>query len=583
MKNLIAMTLLCAFSIGMGCQDSKSIRPIEQENERTKDEESPKLLEETPRDPERSSLSFIRQDGRFWVDALGKQMRLRGTNLGNWLQLEFWMMGSPMNTDAGPIGDQCTLENELEKRFGAAEKERLMAVYRDSWMTARDWDIIQSLGHNIVRLPFMYNLVEDQYKPYTLRSDAWVHLDRAIDEAEKRGMYTIIDLHGAVGSQGWEHHSGCAGKNQLWGSQEYRKRTRWLWEQIAERYKNRAAVAGYGLLNEPWGTDPTTLASYMADLYTAIRAIDQQHIIILPGHNSGIDAYGDPAKRGMKNVAFEMHFYPGFWGWGEGQDPVEVHRDWLFCGSSGTGGVCDWNRRLTDLNTPFLVGEFQPWTALGNLGGAMTRLHYDTYNALGWAATSWAYKTVSRSGSDGSNGWNWGTTTNHAKGGDFPSINISKADKKEIEDYFRKFASQPLLVNETLRSAMTREAQIGVRNEAEHFSFHKGVSIEKSSDADGGLNVAYADDGDWMSYPIHIAKTGRYRLELRVASPHAGGQVIVGRNGKDLVSAAVPQTGDWQKWQTLATTVQLEAGQQDLTVWVEKGGWNFNWWVLTPQ
>ena len=58
-----------------------------------------------------------------------------------------------------------------------------------------------------------------------------------------------------------------------------------------------------------------------------IREVDRDHIIILPGHSAGIDAYGDPAAHGMTNVAFEMHFYPGLFGWG--QIGYTVQRDWL--------------------------------------------------------------------------------------------------------------------------------------------------------------------------------------------------------------------------------------------------------------
>ncbi|HOY24565.1 MAG TPA: hypothetical protein PK002_15525 [Cellvibrio sp.] len=30
-------------------------------------------------------------------------------------------------------------------------------------------------------------------------------------------------------------------------------------------------------------------------------------------------------------------------------------------------------------------------------------------------------------------------------------------------------------------------------------------------------------------------------------------------------------------------TVNLQAGQQDLSVYVRKGGWNINWWQLNAQ
>ena len=86
-----------------------------------------------------------------------------------------------------------------------------------------------------------------------MKEDAWGYLDWAIAEAKEREMYVVLDLHGAAGRQGWEHHSGCAGKNELWNSETYRDRTIWLWERIAEKYKGEEAIAGYGLLNEPWG------------------------------------------------------------------------------------------------------------------------------------------------------------------------------------------------------------------------------------------------------------------------------------------------------------------------------------------
>jgi aryl-phospho-beta-D-glucosidase BglC (GH1 family) len=212
------------------------------------------------------------------VDEDGQQVDLRGLNLGNWLQLEFWMMGSHMRDGGAAIQDQCGLEGLLSERFGHQEKERLMTVYRDSWMTERDWDLVAALNINLVRIPFMFNLIEDETSPMNVRQDAWVHLDWAIQQAEARGIYVILDLHGAVGSQGWEQHSGCADRNELWGSEEYRARTLWLWEQIADRYKDRSAILGHGLLNEPWGTDAETLAAYSYELYDAVRARDPNHV-----------------------------------------------------------------------------------------------------------------------------------------------------------------------------------------------------------------------------------------------------------------------------------------------------------------
>ncbi|MCF2949168.1 cellulase family glycosylhydrolase [Paraglaciecola aquimarina] len=359
--------------------------------------------------PTTESYSMLKQQGTMWVNQQGQKVSLRGINLGNWLAMEMWMFGGEEALGGG-ILDQCTLENTLVERFGEAEKQRLMTLHRDSWITENDWDVMQQAGFNLVRVPFLYDLLENDDQPMTLKDDAWKYLDWAVEMAAARDMYLVLDLHGAAGRQGSEQHTGCAGQNQLWESDEYKARTAWLWKQIAARYKDEPAIAGYGLLNEPWGTDAETLKDFVVDLYDAVRSEDEQHIVILPGHNSeGITAYGDPLDYGMDNVAFEMHFYPGIFGWGEiGYD---VHRDWLTCGENGDAGVCSWAKQARDVFTPMLIGEMQPWTGLGELGGDVTRATFDKYNQLNWAVTAWSLKTVSPAGGVG-NG-SWGLLTNN--------------------------------------------------------------------------------------------------------------------------------------------------------------------------
>ncbi|MCX7221038.1 MAG: cellulase family glycosylhydrolase, partial [Burkholderiales bacterium] len=174
-------------------------------------------------------------------------------------------------------------------------------------------------------------------------------------------------------------------------------------------------------------------------LYGAVRAIDRNHVIILPGHSSGINGYGKPSEQGMKNVAFEMHFYPGMFGWG--QIGMEVHRDWLRCGTTGTSGVCEWNARITALNTAFFVGEFQPWAGLGaGLGGQITRASYDTYASYGWAVTSWSYKIINNVGGQGSG--TWGLVTN-ASATKVPALDFANAPLSDIESLFKLYGSTP--------------------------------------------------------------------------------------------------------------------------------------------
>ena len=366
----------------------------------------PAFAEPAPRE---ETFSKLRAEGTIWMNEQDEKVSLRGVNLGNWLMMEMWMFGNDQIFGQG-IVDQCTFEDALVARFGEAEKDRLFKVHRDSWMTEKDWDFMEDAGFNVVRIPFPYDLIEDDDNPKTLKPDAWHYLDWSIAEAKERKMYVILDLHGAAGRQGWEHHSGCAGKNELWGSQTYRDRTIWLWEQIAQKYKDEDAIAGYGLLNEAWGASPKVMSEFGIDLYHAVRRYDNEHIVILPGHSEdgGFTVYGDPLDSGMENVAFEMHYYPGIFGWGD--IGYKTHRDWLDCGVSGVDGICSVAKRSQDAYTPLLIGELQPWTSLGELGGEITRATFDRYNELNWAATAWSLKTVTPSGGQGAG--RWGLMTN---------------------------------------------------------------------------------------------------------------------------------------------------------------------------
>lgn len=86
-------------------------------------------------------LSKLSASGTDWVDQDGNTVLLKGTNLGNWLLKEFWMM----NQTSNPVAtDQCTLESTLDSRFGPTERNRLIGLFRDNWIRERDWDLMAS-------------------------------------------------------------------------------------------------------------------------------------------------------------------------------------------------------------------------------------------------------------------------------------------------------------------------------------------------------------------------------------------------------------------------------------------------------
>lgn len=126
----------------------------------------------------------------------------------------------------------------------------------------------------------------------------------------------------------------------------------------------------------------------------------------------------------------------------------------------------------------------------------------------------------------------------------------------------------------------------GITVQAESFDAQSGVQTEATTDTGGGLNVGYLDAGDWLSYPaINLAAGGTYRIEYRVASLNGGGNLQLEEAGGSVVYGAlnVPSTGGWQNWTTISHTVTLPAGNRKFGIAVRNGGWNLNWFRVTPM
>jgi glucan 1,3-beta-glucosidase len=262
-----------------------------------------------------SELPWLRGAGAAIVDDHGQPVVLRGCNLGNWLLNELWMMGM---TRRGDPKDHWEVEEVLRQRFGPEEKQRLLELQRENWIKPRDFYTIKSWGFNVVRLPFYYDLLEDDATPGQLRSDAFKWLDRAINMAAQAGIYVIVDMHGAPGGQSKDQCTGHIGQDKLWQA-EYRKRAAFLWKSIAEHYRNNPTVAAYDLLNEPYGNykdeppDATVVAT-MEEFVRAIREVDSRHMIFCAGTFRGVAIYGPPASHGWENIGYTEHFYPGLFG-----------------------------------------------------------------------------------------------------------------------------------------------------------------------------------------------------------------------------------------------------------------------------
>ncbi len=143
------------------------------------------------------------------------------------------------------------------------------------------------------------------------------------------------------------------------------------------------------------------------------------------------------------------------------------------------------------------------------------------------------------------------------------------------------------VVRSSSRASSSVAAGPIVTIQAEAFSNMSGVQTEATSDIGGGLNVGWIDANDWLSYSntnVTIPSTGTYTVEYRVASLNGTGRLRFEEAGGAIVYGFVNigATGGWQNWVTIKHTVTLSAGVHKFGISATGGGWNFNWFRITP-
>lgn len=291
--------------------------------------------------------------------------------------------------DSSGLADNYTVVQTLNNRFGVATQESLLKTYQDAWITTNDLDNIKALGMNCVRMPFWWGNV--RRLDGTWRADAFEKMDWLVTNAWQRGIYTIIDFHGVPGGQSTSDSTAQANQNQYWTSTAFQNQTSLIWSNVAAHFNGNPAVAGYDLINEPFGA-PTQAAIWSAytNLYQTIRAVDPDHIIVIEGCWSGQglnwewNVLPPPTRYNWTNVVYSMHAYAG--------------------DTSSSGEKAETDKQVNDFNNhqawnvPCFIGEF-------NSHGTQSAWQYSVQqydqNNMSW--DNWAYKAIA-----GSVGNSWG-------------------------------------------------------------------------------------------------------------------------------------------------------------------------------
>ncbi len=306
----------------------------------------------------------------------GNCVYLRGTNLGNLFVQENWMSSTNEK-------DQKTINEKLTKRFGKKLKDNLISFYENNYFTLSDFDKLKEMGMSVIRVPFTYMNLYDKTidNKWILKKNAFEKLDWIVRESSKRGIYVILDLHGAFGSQNGQDHSGELIDNikdvTFYKNTELKKLTLDLWKEVAIHYKNNPAIAGYDILNEPSekaGITTDYHFEFYNEIYQVIRKIDYDHIIIMESCWTVLNL-PNPKKYNWKNVVYEYHHY------------IWNSQDSAIGQIIATKALIE-SIKLANYNVPTYIGEFTCFTSNDAWKSVL-----ELFNLNGYHYTSWSFKS----------------------------------------------------------------------------------------------------------------------------------------------------------------------------------------------
>lgn len=530
----------------------------------------------------------------------GNEIILKGVGLGGWMLQEGYMLGTS--------GAQHEIREKLEDLAGDKATEEFYAQWLDHFVTEEDVKQIADWGYNSIRLPMHYNLYFDSSNNWLEESKGLQLTDDLLEWCKNNNLYLILDLHAAPGGQGNNHDISDRKKGEsLWEEEKFRDMTVLMWGKLAEKYKDEKAIAGYDLINEiNYDFEDTgnlkgcsskknepLLALYQR-LIDAIRAVDNNHLIILEGNCYGSNYNGleslvnyDPHK----NIALSFH---GYWSTNTDSAIQEMldHRSNLnvplWKGETGENSNTWFRNMAKHMEAQKIGWSNWPWKKINNLDGPVIVDPIPEWNKIVsyWANANNAKPTkveaqqalikfienIKLKNTRLMHGVSHAYLDNPAG----PYQNNSLPGKIFMTDYdhgsYNETWSDTDYQNTSGASSNT------AWNKGEKYR-NDGVDIWESSDAENpkGYFVGKIENGEWLKFTLSTVDPGVYNIVFRVRpNKEKTGTLKLILGEKDVATIAVPGKtgGEWQD--LLLPNVKLPQGKS-LRVVFETGGFDIGY------
>ena len=180
-------------------------------------------------------------------------------------------------------------------------------------------DVAKSMGFNVIRLPVSWAEIEPSSERFSTS-----YLDsvkKIVDLAGENGMYVVVDMHQFKmdGFPAWvlpKLKTPDQAAAAFWHNSSLQQELVKTRKTLASLLKDRSPVAGYDLLNEPYGGTmmwqdfAPILNEFYSRLISGIRNVDGRHIIFFEP-TEGVCVLGEhiALRPTGTNLAFSPHLY----------------------------------------------------------------------------------------------------------------------------------------------------------------------------------------------------------------------------------------------------------------------------------
>lgn len=557
---------------------------------------------------------FLKADGQRIVDGSGRNVLLRGIGLGGWMLQEGYMLRISRD------GQQHKIRERVVDLIGEKQADEFYEAWLRNHTQKADIDSLKAWGFNSVRLPMHYNL-------YTLPieaepeagKDTWLERGFALTDSllawcKTNSMYLILDLHAAPGGQGNDLNISDRdpSKPSLWESPQNQRKMIALWRKLAERYANESWVGGYDIINEPnWGfTDLSgdrngtkeqknePLKKLMMAITSAIRSVDENHLIIIEGNGWG-NNYNGVLPPWDKNMALSFHKY---WNY---NDPasikgiLELRQKYnipVWLGETGENSNVWFTEAIRLLESNNIGWSWWPLKKLGNNNPfeIKSNLNYDRI------VRYWNGQGPRPSESDAYSGLMELVSSLKCQNNIVHQDVVDAMIRQPFSNEARPFKLYDIGDSQLIKAVDYDLGKNGVayydkdtadyhvstgkggRGNRGHVYRNDGVDIFPDSTAYDSYYVGSTEDGEWLQYTVHVKKAGIYGLGLHVVSESANSMMSVAVNGMPVQRGIViPLRKSSDKWNLLQLkNIRLLSGRNIIRIAVEKGGFNFkDFWI----